>query len=166
MRSGSRGCRSLSTIWRSTRRLVSPAPSGPAAAAVIDVGWVNGLAAIRSLGRAGVRVFAVDHRPSALGFRSRYAERVLVPDPLEDEDGFVDAVRELARRAGAALPVFPTHDPGLNALARNLDDSLLAPFQPWEVLAAVQCKRGQIKRAVEAGGDVPATRYPRSDAEA
>ncbi|CAN5212679.1 hypothetical protein BH18ACT12_BH18ACT12_20210 [soil metagenome] len=46
-------------------------------AAVVDVGWVNGLAAIRSLGRAGMRVLAVDHRPSALGFRSRYAERFL-----------------------------------------------------------------------------------------
>ena len=42
-------------------------------AVVVDVGWVNGLAAVRSLGRAGVRVLALDHRPSALGFRSRYA---------------------------------------------------------------------------------------------
>src|SRR6058998_3476676 len=62
-------------------------------AAVIDVGWVNGLAAIRSLGRAGVRVLAVDHRPSALGFRSRYAERLLSPDPFEDEHRFVNFIR-------------------------------------------------------------------------
>src|SRR5919198_3412043 len=158
MRSGSRGCRSLSTIWRSTRRLVSPAPSGPAAAAVIDVGWVNGLAAIRSLGRAGIRVFAVDHRPSALGFRSRYAEAVLAPDPVEDEEGFVEALRGLARRAGSPLPVFPTHDPALNALARNLDASILAPFPPWETLAAVQSKRSQLERAAAAGVDVPGTR--------
>jgi D-aspartate ligase len=140
--------------------------AGRIPAVVVDVGWVNGLAAIRSLGRAGVRVFAVDHRPSALGFRSRYAERVVAPDPLEDEDAFVEAVRGLARRAGAALPVFPTHDPGLNALARHLDDSLLAPFPPWEILAAVQSKRGQIERAAAAGVDVPATRHPRSGAEA
>ena len=33
-----------------------------APALVVDVGWVNGLAAIRSLGRAGVPVVAVDHR--------------------------------------------------------------------------------------------------------
>ena len=39
-------------------------------AVVVDVGWVNGLAAIRSLGRAGIPVFAVDHRSSPLGFRS------------------------------------------------------------------------------------------------
>ena len=43
-------------------------------AVVVDVGWVNGLAAVRSLGRAGIRVLSLDHRPSALGFRSRYAD--------------------------------------------------------------------------------------------
>jgi D-aspartate ligase len=131
-------------------------------AAVVDVGWVNGLAAIRSLGRAGVPVFAVDHRPSALGFRSRYGERVLVPDPAEDEDGFVAALRGLAGRVGGSLAVFPTHDPGLNALARNLDESFLAPFPAWEVLSAVQSKREQLERAAAAGVDVPETRHPRS----
>ena len=64
-------------------------------AAVVDVGWVNGLAAIRSLGRAGVRVLAVDHRPSALGFRSKYGERVLSPDPFTDEHRFVNVLRAL-----------------------------------------------------------------------
>ena len=39
------------------------------AAVVVDVGWVNGLAAIRSLGRVGVPVLALDHRRGALGFR-------------------------------------------------------------------------------------------------
>ncbi|HEY2938942.1 MAG TPA: hypothetical protein VGJ27_03950 [Gaiellaceae bacterium] len=39
-------------------------------AVVADVGWVNGLASIRLLGRAGIPVFAVDHRSSPLGFRS------------------------------------------------------------------------------------------------
>ena len=41
---------------------------------VVEVAWVNGLAAIRSLGRQGLRVLAVDNRPYALGLRSRYAE--------------------------------------------------------------------------------------------
>jgi hypothetical protein len=39
-------------------------------AVVADVGWVNGLAAIRSLGRAVIPDFAVDHRSSPLGVRS------------------------------------------------------------------------------------------------
>jgi D-aspartate ligase len=133
---------------------------------VVDVGWVNGLAAIRSLGRGGVRVLAVDHRPSALGFRSRYAERVLAPDPVDDEDGFVAAVRGLADRSGSALPVFPTHDAPLNALARNLDDWMLAPFPAWDVLADVQSKRAQLERAAAVGVAVPETRHPGSAAEA
>ena len=58
------------------------AEHGPPAA-VVDVGWVNGLAAIRSLGRSGIRVLAVDHRPSALGFRSRYAEPLVTPDQVD-----------------------------------------------------------------------------------
>lgn len=121
-------------------------------AAVIDVGWVNGLAAIRSLGRAGVRVLAVDHRPSALGFRSRYAEPFVCPDPHADESRFIAFIRALGETV-----VFPTHDEGLNAISRHLGDlAVLAPFPAWEVLERVQSKRTQLEVAQEAGVDVPA----------
>src|SRR5207302_419130 len=86
--------------------------------------------------------------------------------PVEDEAGFVEALRALARRSGAALPVFPTHDPPLNALARHLDESLLAPFPAWDRLADVQSKRSQLERATAAGIDVPETRHPRSASSA
>jgi D-aspartate ligase len=131
-------------------------------AAVIDVGWVNGLAAIRSLGRAGVRVFAVDHRPSALGFRSRYAEPRVCPDPHSDEAGFIELIRALGD-----VVVFPTHDEALNAIARHLDElGVRAPFQAWDVLQHVQSKRSQLERAAAAGVAAPETRYPRTAADA
>jgi len=120
-------------------------------AAVVDVGWVNGLAAIRSLGRAGIRVLAIDHRPSALGFRSKYAERLLSPDPFEDEHGFVNFIRALGE-----VVVFPTHDDSLNAIARYADDlQVLAPFPAWDVLERVQSKRAQLEQAAAAGIDIP-----------
>jgi D-aspartate ligase len=132
------------------------------AAAVIDVGWVNGLAAIRSLGRAGVRVLAVDHRSSALGFRSRYAERMLCPDPFEDEQRFVNFVRALGE-----VVVFPTHDDSLRAVARYADDlDVLTPFPDWDVLERLQSKRAQLEVATAAGVAVPETRYPQSATEA
>ena len=122
------------------------------AAAVVDVGWVNGLAAIRSLGRAGIRVLAVDHRASALGFRSKYAERLLAPDPFEQEQRFVDVVRALGE-----VVVFPTHDNVLNAIARYADDlDVLTPFPSWDLLERVQSKRVQLEQAQAAGVDVPA----------
>src|SRR5207244_8608216 len=69
--SGVRGVTRLSnTVLLGIRERLAGAQKAPAV--VVDVGWVNGLAAIRSLGRAGVPVLAVDHRRSALGFRSRY----------------------------------------------------------------------------------------------
>ena len=121
-------------------------------AIVVDVGFVNGLAAIRSLGRAGLRVYAVDHRPSALGFRSRYATRALAPSALEDEEGFVRTLASLGRGV-----VFPTHDEGLRAIARHRDElDLLCPF-PRD-LERIQRKRVQLEAAV----DAPQTRYPAS----
>ena len=131
-------------------------------ALVLDVGWVNGLAAIRSLGRAGITVLALDHRASPLGFRSRYAQPVRVPDPAAEEDGFVAAVAE----AGPGV-LFPTHDPPLNALARNRDrlDGFLFPFPSWDRLEAIQDKRHQLEAAVAAGVDIPETVYPSSASE-
>jgi D-aspartate ligase len=125
-------------------------------AIVVDVGFVNGLSAIRSLGRAGVKVFAVDHRSSALGFRSRFATNVRAPNPLEDEDGFVEALRPI----GPGV-VFATHDEGLRAVARHRDElGLLCPF-PRD-LERIQRKRVQL----EAARDIPDTRYPATAAEA
>ena len=131
-------------------------------AAVVDVGWVNGLAAIRSLGRAGIRVLAVDHRPSALGFRSRYAERFVSADPHSDPTRFIESIRALGE-----VVVFPTHDEQLNLIAQHLGDlDVLAPFPGWEVLERVQSKRAQLDEAVAAGVDVPETCYPRTAQEA
>jgi predicted ATP-grasp superfamily ATP-dependent carboligase len=131
-------------------------------AAVVDVGWVNGLAAIRSLGRAGIRVLAVDHRPSALGFRSRYAEPFVSADAHADPTRFVASIRALGE-----VVVFPTHDGQLNLIAQHLGDlQVHAPFPVWEILERVQSKREQLDRALAAGVDVPETRYPHSAVEA
>jgi predicted ATP-grasp superfamily ATP-dependent carboligase len=134
-------------------------------AVVVDVGWVNGLAAVRSLGRAGVRVLALDHRPSALGFRSRYAEPLLMPDP-QDEEAFVSFLAGLDVERG---PVFATHDEPLNAIARNASrfgERFLYPFPPWEVLSRIQSKRSQLEAAERAGIPAPGTAYPGSAGEA
>jgi D-aspartate ligase len=138
------------------------------AAVVADVGWVNGLAAIRSLGRAGVPVLALDHRPSALGFRSRYATPMLCPDPQE-EDAFVSFLAELGQELEAPVPVFATHDEPLNAIARaagRLGETFRYPFPPWEVLSRIQSKRSQLEAAERAGLAVPRTLSPGSAAEA
>jgi len=138
-------------------------------AVVCEVGWVNGLGAIRALGRAGVPVVALDHRPWALGFRSRYALPVIAPDPLPDEDGFVELLIELGDVLRRPAPIFPTHDEHLNSLARRRDDlgeRYLRPFPSWEVLEPLQSKRHQVATAAKLGLGAPATEHPRSGDEA
>ena len=137
-----------------------------APALVVDVGWVNGLAAIRSLGRLGVRVLALDHRRSALGFRSRYAEPVLTPDP-QDEEAFVSFLARLEPDAPA--PLFATHDEPLNAISRaagRLGGRFLYPFPRWEVLSRIQSKRSQLEAAERVGIPAPRTAFPGSAQEA
>src|SRR6266508_4130361 len=87
-------------------------------AVVADVSFVNGLTAVRSLGRIGVPVFAVDHRPGALGFRSRYALPLQCPDPGTDTAAYGAFLRGLGDALGIPAPIFPTHDPPVNALAQ------------------------------------------------
>src|SRR3954453_16560428 len=131
-------------------------------AAVVDFGWVNGLGAFRSLGRAGIRGIAVDHRPSALGFRSRYAEPFLSADPAADPQRFVASIRALGK-----VVVFPTPARELNLISEHLGDlEVLAPFPEWDLLERVQSKREQLDTAALAGVDAPRTHYPGSTQEA
>jgi D-aspartate ligase len=136
-----------------------------APAVVCEVGWVNGLGAIRSLGRVGVPVIATDHREFAIGFRSSYAFPVIAPDPVADEAGFVAAMLELGDAIGRPAPVFPTHDEHLNSLARHraeLGDRFRYPFPGWDVLEPLQSKRHQIDTAESIGVAAPRTLHPRS----
>ena len=84
-----------------------------------DVGWVNGLAAIRSLGRAGIPVLAVDHReparlPLALCAPGQRAGPGRGRGGIRRERSSGDA---LGRRDSSSRPTTRR----LNALARNKD---------------------------------------------
>jgi D-aspartate ligase len=143
--------------------------SGKGTAVVVEVAWVNGLAAIRSLGRQGLRVLAVDNQPYALGLRSRYAEARSAPDPLDDEAGFINALRAIAEETDDVLPIFPTHDEHLNAIARHADvlgERYRFPFPSWDVLGKIQSKRHQLETAESVGVPIPRTLYPTSAEEA
>ncbi len=143
--------------------------SSEAPAIVLEVGWVNGLGAIQTLARAGVKVLALDHRPYAIGLRSRYALPLLCPDPYAAEERFAAFLSELAELLPAPTPIFATHDDGLASIARvlpNLDGKLLCPAPEVEKLDVLQRKSWQLARAVEANVDAPRTLYPGSASEA
>jgi predicted ATP-grasp superfamily ATP-dependent carboligase len=136
-------------------------------AIVLDVSFVNGLEAIRSLAAAGAPVLAVDHRPGALGFRSRLATPVLAPDPA-DEAAYVAFLAGLAAELHEVAVVLPTHDAPLAALARHAAElpGLQLPGSGWDVLEPLQRKRHQLEVAAAAGVATPRTFFCETRAEA
>jgi D-aspartate ligase len=133
--------------------------AGLPTAAVIGVGWTTGLDAIRALGRLGAPVLAIDPRPSAHGFRSRYAIPTLCP-PVEQEEELIDFLVRLGDGFNTPAPIFPTSDEYLNTLAKHRDqlgNRYRYPFPTWDVLEPIQGKRHQVETAIAAGVPVPQT---------
>jgi D-aspartate ligase len=132
----------------------------PAPAVVVNVVWTAGISAIHSLGRAGIPVHAVDFRPDALGFRSRYARAHVSPRRLDDEDAFIEFLARLGDQLPAPAPIFPLDDDDLNTIARRrgeLGERFLYPFPEWKTLRRIQDKRHQVVRARAHGVPTPQT---------
>ncbi len=135
---------------------------------VLDVGFTNGLASARALRDAGAPVIVVDHRRGALGFKSRGVAPVLAPDPAVDEEGFIDALAELAQVAGRPGYLFPTHDAHLVAVSKHADRiaPLVLPGSHWDVIGPLMAKIPQLELAERAGVPVPRSFMPTTRAEA
>ncbi len=142
----------------------SPLPVG----VVLDVGYTNGLAALRSLHRAGAPVIAVDHRAGALGFRSRGVVPIVAPDPAVDEAGFVAVLEDLAAACGRPGVIFPTHDGPLVAAARAARSitPLALPGSGWDIVGPLMTKAAQVDVARAAGVPIPETWMPRTESDA
>ena len=139
-----------------------------APAVVLQSSYANGLGVIRDLGREGVPVVAADPNARALGFVSRYAAGVVVPDPADDEEEFVAGLEALGRELPRRAVLFPTHDEYVWAVSRHagrLETLFRVPFSSWETMHRVADKEEQLRAAWRAGVDTPATRFVRDAAD-
>ena len=87
---------------------------------VADAASRSGLAAIRSLDRAGAPVVAVDHRANAIGFRSRLALSLYAPPPSA-ASLLVERLAELGRALARRSVLLPTSLEYLAVLAAARD---------------------------------------------
>jgi len=78
----------------------------------------NGLSIIQELGRHGVPVYALDTFRS-VGTVSRYAHYWPCPDPLCDEDAFIQFLIERGGEFDQKPVLFPTNDHWATAIARH-----------------------------------------------
>ncbi len=149
------------------RRVLAERPHQPVGV-VLDVGFTNGLASARALRDAGAPVIVVDHRPSALGFKSRGVASVVAPDPAVDEEGFINALREIADVAGRPGLLFPTHDAHLVAVSKHADrlQPFVLPGSHWDIIGPLMAKIPQLELAERAGVPIPRSFMPTTRAEA
>jgi predicted ATP-grasp superfamily ATP-dependent carboligase len=121
--------------------------------------YETGLAVARSLGRAGIRVYGVDFKPD-IGFRSRFVEPAICPNPLEDTDAFLLYLERLAYRFDVKPVVFIASDDFLLSVSRarsRLARSCLLLLPPEIVVEAIEDKLAQAQLAARAGVRVPET---------
>ena len=133
--------------------------------AVVIGGYANGVSALRSLARAGVRTAVVLTKPHDIAHHSRYAhEAHRVLDLHRRPDGLIDLLQDRAGEwRGWAL--IPTNDYALSALAEHRE--LLSRWYPLsvpepEVVRRVVVKPNTYRLAGEAGVAVPRCYGPAS----
>lgn len=70
---------------------------------VLDGQYCHALAAVRSLGRRGVRVDVASHKPRAQGFASKHCRaRIASPDPNRNRGDYADWLLDTLQRGGYA----------------------------------------------------------------
>jgi D-aspartate ligase len=142
-------------------------PDLAATPAVVLNSGPAGLAAVRSLGRAGVRVLTVDFNAGPAS-RSKYCDFRVCPNPGKDPVAVVDLLIQEATRMGSQPVLFPASD-NFFALVSSHRERLSAHFRmalpAAEDCAAMLDKRRQYEIAGAAGIDCAATVYPESKAD-
>lgn len=137
--------------------------SGPAPALVFNA-HITGLAVVRSLGRRGVPVIALDPDPRGFALRSRYATVAgRVPYVLDDDAGFVTRLLEIGEALGRPAVLFPGNDEWTLGVARHrreLERHFRIPFAEEPTLDALLDKRRLYRIARDLGIPIPRTWFP------
>ena len=130
---------------------------------------VAAMGGIRCLQVAGIPVISAHYADVDFAHRSRHVtDRLRVPHPEHDEDGFVDTLVSAARRFGPTLLV-PANDATLGVVSRHkavLSEHHTVAAADWSVLERIIDKRHTYELAHSIGVPAPRTATPTSRADA
>lgn len=136
----------------------------------LGANYYTGLSGIRTLGRRGVPVHALDYDfSSAYSLASRYVRRkVLCPNVNVDEQGLADFLVDLALKIGGKPVLIPSHDAYALMVSRHskkLAEHYLFHRMPEGLHEKIVDKQGLYELAVEHGLKMPLTFFPSSPEE-
>lgn len=122
--------------------------------------YYSGLALVRSLGRKGVPVYAMDHTVTNVGLYSKYAQRYICPDPKIQPDKLLKCLKKLRQKAACRPVLFPTGDEYVLFVSRNrgkLDKDFEIVMADRQVQEDLVSKSGLHEIAIRAGIPEPQT---------
>jgi D-aspartate ligase len=139
-----------------------------AAILLANANYYGTLAAVRSLGRAGVKVVTVDPSRICHGRYSRYSSQHLTCPAFEDSGAWAEWLLRKAR-IGPRRAIYATSDAVSFALARYRDE-LSADFDLYQpdvdTVMSILDKRLLMQNARAIGIEIPRTWFPQNGAEA
>ncbi len=94
--------------------------------AVVTYMSYSGLGIVRSLGRKGIPVYAVDSDPHKVGMQSKYCTPLICPDIKKSEDEFIRFFIELGKGFDKKAVLYPTGDSMVLAFSRHREK--LSPY--------------------------------------
>jgi len=134
---------------------------------VTDSGTRSGLAAVRSLGRAGHEVIVAGVRHPSLAGASRYAAALeTYPDPARDAAGFLTALEEICTRRAIEVVLPMTEVTTLLVTGAQHRLPCRVPFPSADVVARASDKAAVVALAADLGVPVPRTRVIHAAGEA
>jgi predicted ATP-grasp superfamily ATP-dependent carboligase len=133
-----------------------------------DANYYGTLAAVRSLGRAGIKVVTVDPSIISAGRYSRYTSQHLRCPAFEETSAWAEWLMRRAR-TGPRQAIYATSDAVSFALARYRDE-LSADFELYQpglnTIMSILDKGCLMQHAQAVGIETPSTWYPENGTEA
>jgi len=126
-------------------------PSVTSTAFVLSL-FDTGLAAVRSLGRAGIPVIGLDFNPRMPGFKSRYCTPKLCPDPVHQPDELLRCLLEEGKHLAQPGILIPASDAFVLFMVRyraDLRQYFRFALPEGETLEAMVEKRESMPKLVE-----------------
>lgn len=133
--------------------------------AVLTGGDFQALGAIRTLGRKGIPIVALDS-DLCISKYSRYIKKFFKAPSLTDTQLYVDFLIKIARKENMlGWIIFPNSDEAVYLLSKNkdiLEKFYRIPTPEWEIIKNVYIKKNTYQIAENNGIPIPKTYYPGS----
>jgi D-aspartate ligase len=126
----------------------------------------SGLGILRSLGRVGVPVYAIDGDRFSVGFTSRYCREKFILDPGKvSPDESLSFLADVGRRIGRRSILIPTSDSDaifVADYAEQLAEHFIFPEPSAELVRSLCSKKQMYYLAKRYGVSTPETTFPQS----